>query len=236
MDEDGFRRLMAEQKAAREGGREGEEDRPRGRLGVPRAGSTAPARPSSPATPRPRPRAPCAACSSAARWRPRRRAGDEIELVLDRTPFYAEGGGQLADHGLIRLGNGALVEVLDVQKPVGDLIVHRAVVRDGEVTVGQPAEAVVDVTRRQAISRAHTATHMVHRAFRSCSARPRRRRARRTRPAASASTSRTRSRSRSRSSRTRSSWSTGPGRRPRGHRADHVAARSQGDGRDGAVR
>jgi alanyl-tRNA synthetase len=93
-------------------------------------------------------------------------AGDEVELVLDRTPFYAEGGGQLADHGLIRLGNGALVEVLDVQKPVGDLIVHRAVVRDGEVTIGQPAEAAVDVTRRHAISRAHTATHMVHRAFR----------------------------------------------------------------------
>jgi alanyl-tRNA synthetase len=92
--------------------------------------------------------------------------GDEIELVLDRTPFYAEGGGQLADQGLIRLGNGALVEVLDVQKPVGDLIAHRALVRDGEVTLGQSAEAVIDLARRQAISRAHTATHMVHRAFR----------------------------------------------------------------------
>ena len=92
--------------------------------------------------------------------------GDEIELVLDRTPFYAEGGGQLADHGLIRLGNGALIEVLDVQKPVGDLIAHRALVRDGEVALGQPAEAVVDLARRHAISRAHTATHMVHRAFR----------------------------------------------------------------------
>jgi alanyl-tRNA synthetase len=91
---------------------------------------------------------------------------DEIELVLDRTPFYAEGGGQLADHGLIRLGGGALVEVVDVQKPVGDLIVHRAVVREGELVVGEQAEAAVDVTRRQAISRAHTATHMVHRAFR----------------------------------------------------------------------
>ncbi len=97
---------------------------------------------------------------------PAANAGDEVELVLDRTPFYAEGGGQLADHGLIRLGNGALVEVLDVQKPIGDLIVHRAVVRDGEVAIGESAEAVVDVTRRQAISRAHTATHMVHRAFR----------------------------------------------------------------------
>jgi alanyl-tRNA synthetase len=92
--------------------------------------------------------------------------GDEVELVLDRTPFYAEGGGQLADHGLIRLANGALVEVLDVQKPIGDLIVHRAVVRDGEVALGESAEAVVDVARRAAISRAHTATHMVHRAFR----------------------------------------------------------------------
>jgi alanyl-tRNA synthetase len=93
-------------------------------------------------------------------------AGSEVELVLDRTPFYAEGGGQLADHGLIRLGNGALVEVLDVQKPVGDLIVHRAIVRDGEVVVGQSAEAVVDVSRRVAISRAHTATHMVHKVLR----------------------------------------------------------------------
>jgi alanyl-tRNA synthetase len=93
-------------------------------------------------------------------------SGQDVEIVLDRTPFYAEGGGQLADHGLIRLGNGALVEVLDVQKPVGDLIVHRAVVRDGEVTLGQPAEAVVDLARRAAISRAHTATHMVHKAFR----------------------------------------------------------------------
>ena len=93
-------------------------------------------------------------------------SGQEIELVLDRTPFYAEGGGQLADQGLIRLGNGALIEVVDVQKPVGDLIVHRAVVRDGEVTAGQSAEAVVDLARRVAISRAHTATHMVHKAFR----------------------------------------------------------------------
>jgi alanyl-tRNA synthetase len=92
--------------------------------------------------------------------------GQEIELVLDRTPFYAEGGGQLADQGLIRLGNGALIEVLDVQKPVGDLIVHRAIVRDGEVTLGQGAESVVDVARRAGISRAHTATHMVHKVFR----------------------------------------------------------------------
>ncbi len=94
------------------------------------------------------------------------REGDEIELVLDRTPFYAEGGGQLADHGLIELANGATVEVLDVQSPITGLIVHQAKVLSGEVTVGEHAQAVVDIERRKAITRAHTATHMVHKAFR----------------------------------------------------------------------
>src|SRR4051794_613142 len=92
--------------------------------------------------------------------------GDEVELVLDRTPFYAEGGGQLADQGVLELGNGARVEVLDVQTPINGLIVHRARVLDGEVTPGEPVHAVVDVERRRSISRAHTATHMVHKAFR----------------------------------------------------------------------
>src|SRR3954471_18088412 len=53
------------------------------------------------------------------------REGDEVELVLDRTPFYAEGGGQLADQGVIELENGARVEVRDVQQPINGLIVHR---------------------------------------------------------------------------------------------------------------
>ena len=92
--------------------------------------------------------------------------GDEIELVLDRTPFYAEGGGQLADHGILELANGARVEVRDVQSPITGLIVHRAKVLAGEVTVGSDVQAVVDVERRKSISRAHTATHMVHKAFR----------------------------------------------------------------------
>ncbi|UAL31285.1 alanine--tRNA ligase [Nocardioides rotundus] len=92
--------------------------------------------------------------------------GDEIELVLDRTAFYAEGGGQLADQGIIELGNGAQVEVVDVQSPISGLIVHKAIVRDGEVTVGTPAQGIVDVARRRSISRSHTATHMVHKAFR----------------------------------------------------------------------
>ncbi len=91
--------------------------------------------------------------------------GDEVELVLDRTPFYAEGGGQLADTGRIEL-DGAVVEVADVQKPLGSLVVHRARVVSGEVTVGDVGRSLVDVHRRRAISRAHTATHMVHKAIR----------------------------------------------------------------------
>ena len=92
--------------------------------------------------------------------------GDEVELVLDRTPFYAEGGGQLADQGVIELDNGARVQVRDVQSPVTGLVVHHATVLSGEVTPGLGAHAVVDLERRRAISRSHTATHMVHKAFR----------------------------------------------------------------------
>ncbi len=92
--------------------------------------------------------------------------GDDIELVLDRTPFYAEGGGQLADQGVIELANGARVLVRDVQSPINGLVVHHATVESGEVTPGLAARASVDIGRRLAISRSHTATHMVHKAFR----------------------------------------------------------------------
>jgi alanyl-tRNA synthetase len=94
------------------------------------------------------------------------REGDEVELVLDRTPFYAEGGGQLADQGVIELDNGARVEVRDVQTPVSGLVVHTVKVLSGEVTPGLGAHSEVDIERRKSISRAHTATHMVHKAFR----------------------------------------------------------------------
>ena len=70
-----------------------------------------PRRSSSPATTRSSPRARCAASSPRAAWSQSAREGDEVELVLDRTPFYAEGGGQLADQGVIELDNGARVEV-----------------------------------------------------------------------------------------------------------------------------
>ncbi len=93
-------------------------------------------------------------------------AGTEVEVVLDRTPFYAEGGGQLADQGVIKLGNGAEIEIYDVQSPLPGLIVHRGKVRAGEARAGDSALAEIDTERRRAISRSHTATHMVHRAFR----------------------------------------------------------------------
>ena len=94
------------------------------------------------------------------------KSGDDVEIVLDRTPFYAEGGGQLADSGIIKLANGAIIEIDDVQSPVNGLSVHRGRVVSGEVEVGQNVLATIDQERRDAISRAHTATHMVHKAFR----------------------------------------------------------------------
>jgi alanyl-tRNA synthetase len=93
--------------------------------------------------------------------------GTEVEVVLDRTPFYAEGGGQLADQGLIRLANGAEIQIHDVQSPLAGLVVHRGRVKSGEAQVGESAHAEIDVERRRAISRSHTATHMVHRGFRN---------------------------------------------------------------------
>ena len=97
--------------------------------------------------------------------------GEAVSVVLDRTPFYAESGGQLPDGGVIRVIGGSgtpdsEIEVFDVQVPLPGLIVHRGKVRSGEVLVGSPAYAEIDVERRRAISRSHTATHLVHRAIR----------------------------------------------------------------------
>ena len=93
-------------------------------------------------------------------------AGDDVEIILDRTPFYAEGGGQLADGGTITLGDGTVVEIDDVQTPVPGVSIHRGRVLSGSIEVGQTSVALIDQERRNAISRAHTATHMVHKAFR----------------------------------------------------------------------
>jgi alanyl-tRNA synthetase len=92
--------------------------------------------------------------------------GAEVEITLNRTPFYAEGGGQIADGGFIKLANGAVIEVEDVQTPVPGLIVHRGRLVSGAIKIGEDVIAQIDQERRTAISRAHTATHMVHKAFR----------------------------------------------------------------------
>lgn len=89
----------------------------------------------------------------------------DVEVVLDVTPFYAEAGGQLADTGTILLDGGARIEVDDVQAPVKGLSVHHGRLVDGTVTFGESGTASIDVDRRRAIARAHTATHLVHKAL-----------------------------------------------------------------------
>ncbi len=91
--------------------------------------------------------------------------GDEVELVLDRTSFYAESGGQDSDAGLI-LGNGASAEVLDVQKVDKSLIVHRVRITDGELSDGAKVLAKVDPEWRLGARQAHSGTHVLHAALR----------------------------------------------------------------------
>jgi len=92
----------------------------------------------------------------------------EAEVVLDRTPFYAEGGGQVGDQGTIREPGGGsdLFTVEDTQRPVGGLIVHRGTLR-GRLKKGEAVEAVVDAERRAHTMRNHTGTHLLHRALRN---------------------------------------------------------------------
>ncbi|HET9017127.1 MAG TPA: DHHA1 domain-containing protein, partial [Thermomicrobiaceae bacterium] len=92
-------------------------------------------------------------------------AGDRVELLLDRTPFYGESGGQVGDVGTIATDTGVF-EVTDTQRPAVGLIVHRGFVREGFVELGQPARAVVDAERRANVRRNHTATHLLHAALR----------------------------------------------------------------------
>ena len=92
-------------------------------------------------------------------------AGDEVELVLDRTSFYAESGGQDSDAGLI-LGDGLQAEVLDVQKVDKKLIVHRIRLTDGELAEGAKVLAKVDPEWRLGARQAHSGTHVLHAALR----------------------------------------------------------------------
>jgi alanyl-tRNA synthetase len=92
--------------------------------------------------------------------------GQELELVLDRTPFYAESGGQVGDRGTVRTQDGTVVEVTDTQYGLEGFHVHRARVARGELHTDLPVLAEVDASRRAAVARSHTATHVLHWALR----------------------------------------------------------------------
>ncbi|MEP7379128.1 MAG: alanine--tRNA ligase [Chloroflexota bacterium] len=91
----------------------------------------------------------------------------EAQIVLDQTPFYAEGGGQVGDQGALKSESGEVVfSVTDTQRPVAGLIVHHGLLH-GRVAVGETLTAEVDATRRARTMRNHTATHLLHRALRN---------------------------------------------------------------------
>ena len=96
--------------------------------------------------------------------RDRAAAGEEVELILDATPFYAEAGGQAPDTGRIT-GDGFEIEVTDVQSPIKGLSVHRARVISGEVPAGAEALGAIDLRRRLDAQKAHSATHIIHAAL-----------------------------------------------------------------------
>ena len=87
--------------------------------------------------------------------------GEQVRFVLDRTPFYAESGGQVGDQGLVRAPAGT-IRVTDTQFGPGEVIVHAGVVESGEVREGDEVHGEVDAPRREATARSHTATHVVH--------------------------------------------------------------------------
>ena len=97
---------------------------------------------------------------------PQASAGDEVELVLDRTPFYGESGGQMGDTGrVVGHGGKAVAQVKDAQRPVQGLIVHHVKVTQGTFKVGDMVQAGVDGERRSSIRANHSATHLLHKAL-----------------------------------------------------------------------
>lgn len=90
--------------------------------------------------------------------------GEEGEIILDRTPFYGESGGQIGDTGTIE-SNGSHIKVLDTKKPVLHLYVHYVKVEKGKIKKGEKVTCIVDGERRRTIMRNHTSTHLLHRAL-----------------------------------------------------------------------
>jgi alanyl-tRNA synthetase len=94
------------------------------------------------------------------------KAGDEIEIVVNQTPFYAESGGQAGDAGRISSDNGMLIDVRDVKKRAGKLHGHIGLVTSGVVKAGDPVKLAIDTTRRDETRANHSATHLLHKALR----------------------------------------------------------------------
>lgn len=92
-------------------------------------------------------------------------ASQPVEVVLDRTVFYGESGGQIGDSGTIVTDTGVF-RVDDTQRPTQDLVIHRGEVVEGFITIGQNAQAAITHDRRSDLRRNHTATHLLHRALR----------------------------------------------------------------------
>lgn len=93
-------------------------------------------------------------------------AGDEVSVFLDKTPFYAESGGQVGDNGIIKTEMGT-VEVTDCIKVIGGKIAHIGTVSEGSISVGDSAAAEIDRVRRLSTSRNHSATHLLQKALRT---------------------------------------------------------------------
>jgi alanyl-tRNA synthetase len=94
-------------------------------------------------------------------------AGAHVDIVLDRTPFYAESGGQIGDTGTLSSGSDLAVDVRDTRFGLpGTLVVHQALVRHGSISEGDVVTAAIDGVRRDRIRRNHTATHILHWALR----------------------------------------------------------------------
>jgi alanyl-tRNA synthetase len=92
--------------------------------------------------------------------------GSEASIVINQTPFYGESGGQMGDTGEMRVLNGARVEVVDTEKHLGALHVHRGTIHDAALSVGDVVELHVDHVRRSRLRANHSATHLLHAALR----------------------------------------------------------------------
>ena len=95
------------------------------------------------------------------------KAGDEIRIIANQTPFYGEGGGQVGDTGSVFSAKGAEGEVIDTEKKLGDLHIHVVKITRGSFSVGDAVDLRVDVERRRATRANHSATHLLHAALKN---------------------------------------------------------------------